>query len=160
MAERDVTAPNTITATRMVVSTPSRDASTVTAGDERLLLQSPRFPCVIPRDSHPRDVAAQVGSTPLGCGTTEAQLGRDAAARNDVEAANARYGAALAVLERVRNAQGLALSPFSLDSRCFGPLANEPGYQSLVAHLEGRQKTLRERLPATLIEYEVADVRP
>jgi hypothetical protein len=66
----------------------------------------------------------------------------------------------LAALERVRNAHGLALSPFILDSRCFEPLKNEPEYQALVTHLEQRQKVLRDRLPATLIEYGVADVRP
>jgi len=94
----------------------------------------------------------------LAC--SEGQLGRDAEKRGDVEAAKARYAAALAALEHVRNAQGWVQLPFIRDSRCFEPLADEPGYKALIANLEQRQRTMRERLPATLIEYEVAGVGP
>ena len=65
---------------------------------------------------------------------------------------------ALDALDRVRNAQGLAWSPFLLDSPCFKPLAQEPRYKALIEHLEDRKKQLRERLPATLKQYGVADV--
>jgi TolB-like protein/Flp pilus assembly protein TadD len=71
-----------------------------------------------------------------------------------------RYSDALNLLDRVRNAQGLAWSPVLQDSPCFKPLANEPRYLALLEHLEQRQKMLRERLPDTLREHGVADVRP
>jgi hypothetical protein len=74
----------------------------------------------------------------------ESQLGRDAEA--------------LDALDRVRDAQGLAWSPFLLDSPCFKRLAQEPRYKALIEHLETRQQQLRERLPATLSEHGVADV--
>jgi serine/threonine protein kinase/tetratricopeptide (TPR) repeat protein len=94
----------------------------------------------------------------LAC--AEAQLGRDALHRNDVETARARYAAALAALERVGNAKGWVQLPYIRDSLCFRPLEDEPGYQALIANLEQRQRTMRERLPATLMEYGVADARP
>jgi serine/threonine protein kinase/tetratricopeptide (TPR) repeat protein len=69
-----------------------------------------------------------------------------------------RYMEALDSLDRVRDAQGLAWSPFLLDSPCFKHLAQEPRYKALIEHLEDRKKQLRERLPATLKEYGVAGV--
>jgi hypothetical protein len=71
-----------------------------------------------------------------------------------------RYADALDALDRVRDAQGLAWSPFLLDSPCFKGLAKERRYKALIEHLEDRKKQLRERLPATLREQGVADVRP
>jgi serine/threonine protein kinase/tetratricopeptide (TPR) repeat protein len=71
-----------------------------------------------------------------------------------------RSADALDALDRVGNAQGLAWSPFLLDSPCFKRLAQEPRYKALIEHLEDRKKQLRERLPATLREQGVADVRP
>jgi serine/threonine protein kinase/TolB-like protein/thioredoxin-like negative regulator of GroEL len=97
-------------------------------------------------------------NTNLAC--AEAQLGRDAEARGDPASAQARFAAALAALERVRKAEGLVWTPRIADSVCFQPIAHEPGYEALLAHLEQRQQVLRDRLPATLIEYGVADVRP
>jgi hypothetical protein len=76
------------------------------------------------------------------------------------EAQLGRIAESLAALDRVRRAQGLVRSPLILDSPCFKPLAREPGYQALVARLEERQAELRARLPATLAEHGVADVRP
>ena len=72
----------------------------------------------------------------------------------------ARYPDALDTLDRVRDAQGLAWSPFLLDSPCFKRLAQEPRYRALIDHLEDRKKQLRERLPATLSEHGVADGTP
>jgi len=46
------------------------------------------------------------------------------------------------------------------DSPCFKRLAKEPRYSAFIAHLKQRQKQLRERLPATLEKYGVADVHP
>jgi TolB-like protein len=67
---------------------------------------------------------------------------------------------ALVLLDRVKNAQGLVWSPFVQDSPCFKRLAAEPGYVALLDHLEERKRILRERLPETLLEHGVADVRP
>jgi len=69
-----------------------------------------------------------------------------------------RNADALDSLDRVRDAQGLAWSPFLLDSPCFKRVNLEPRYRALIEHLEERKKQLRERLPATLREQGVADV--
>jgi serine/threonine protein kinase/tetratricopeptide (TPR) repeat protein len=68
-----------------------------------------------------------------------------------------RYADALDSLDGVRDAQGLAWSPFLLDSPCFKHLAGEPRFKALIEHLEDRKKQLRERLPATLREQGVAE---
>jgi serine/threonine protein kinase/cytochrome c-type biogenesis protein CcmH/NrfG len=69
-----------------------------------------------------------------------------------------QYADALDSLDRVRAAQGLAWSPFVLDSPCLKRLNQEPRYKELIEHLETRQKQLRGRLPATLREQGVAEV--
>jgi TolB-like protein/Tfp pilus assembly protein PilF len=66
---------------------------------------------------------------------------------------------ALEALERIKSSQGLAWLPLLQDGLCFRRLSGEPRYQTVIAHLEARQAALRERLPATLREYGVADVR-
>ncbi len=72
-----------------------------------------------------------------------------------------RVPEALAALDRVYEARGLALSSLLQDSPCFSKrLASEPRYVALIAHLKDRQQLLRERLPATLQRYGVADVKP
>ena len=72
-----------------------------------------------------------------------------------------RNAEALDSLDRVRNAQGLVWLPLlRRDSPCFKRLAAEPRYVALIEHLEERERMLRERLPATLLEHGVADVRP
>jgi tetratricopeptide (TPR) repeat protein len=96
--------------------------------------------------------------TLLACG--ELQLARDAEARGDVATKQARQADALAALTVVRDARGLVWTPLLEDSPCFEPVANEPVYLDLVARVAQRQQALRERLPATLLEYGVADVRP
>jgi serine/threonine protein kinase/tetratricopeptide (TPR) repeat protein len=67
---------------------------------------------------------------------------------------------ALDSLDFVKNAKGLAWSPMIEDRFCFTPLQTEPRYKAVVEHLRERQRELRERLPATLKEYGVADVQP
>jgi tetratricopeptide (TPR) repeat protein len=71
-----------------------------------------------------------------------------------------QYPQALDLLDRVKNAQGLVRSPLVQDSPCFKPLAGEARYKAVVDRLEERKQLLRERLPATLLEHGVADVRP
>jgi tetratricopeptide (TPR) repeat protein len=97
-------------------------------------------------------------NTNLAC--AEAQLGRDAEFHGDGVAARAHFDAALAALERVRAAAGLVWTPRIVDSVCFRALSGEPGHRALVAHLEERQQVLRNRLPTTLAQFGVADVRP
>ncbi len=67
---------------------------------------------------------------------------------------------ALAAIDRIYDEQGLATSPLLEDSPCFKRLAHEPRYVTLIEHLKGRQKILRERLPETLRKFGVADVHP
>jgi hypothetical protein len=50
------------------------------------------------------------------------------------------------------------MSPFLNDALCFRPFAGDPRYESVIEHLEARQAGFRARLPATLQEYDVADV--
>jgi serine/threonine protein kinase/tetratricopeptide (TPR) repeat protein len=69
------------------------------------------------------------------------------------------YSGALDALDRTVNAHGLPWS-WLQDSPCFKRLAGEPRYKATIDHLEDRKKQLRERLPATLKEYEVANVVP
>jgi tetratricopeptide (TPR) repeat protein len=76
------------------------------------------------------------------------------------EAQLGNYSDALDLLERAVSAQGLVWSPLVQDSPCFKRLAEEPRYKAAIDHLEERKKQLRERLPATLKEYGVADVMP
>jgi len=70
------------------------------------------------------------------------------------------YDDALAMLERIKQSQGLAISPFLRDALCFRRFKGDPRYEGLLEHLEARQAEFRARLPATLQEYGVADVRP
>jgi serine/threonine protein kinase/tetratricopeptide (TPR) repeat protein len=69
------------------------------------------------------------------------------------------YSDALDQFDRAVNVQGLPWS-WLQDSPCFQRLAGEPRYKAAVDHLEERKKQLRERLPATLKEYGVADALP
>jgi serine/threonine protein kinase len=71
-----------------------------------------------------------------------------------------RYADALESLERLKDVKGLPWSPLIEDQPCFAPLTKEPQYFAVVQRLKERQKQLRERLPATLTEYGVANVRP
>jgi hypothetical protein len=50
--------------------------------------------------------------------------------------------------------------PVLRDSPCFRRVTEEPRYKELLTYLEARQAKLREQLPATLLEYGVADVHP
>ena len=71
-----------------------------------------------------------------------------------------RLDDALAMLEKIKQSQGLAVSPFIKDALCFRRLDGNPRYTAVIDNLEERQAALRARLPATLQEYVVADVRP
>jgi TolB-like protein len=71
-----------------------------------------------------------------------------------------RIPEAIAAIDRVSAARGLPSLPLLQDSPCFKRLAKEPRYIALIEHLKDRQKELRERLPATLAKYGVADVQP
>jgi hypothetical protein len=76
---------------------------------------------------------------------TLAQLGRD--------------DEALTILDEMKQVQGLAISPFMTDAPCFRRLADYPRYRAVLADLDARQAALRTRLPMTLEEHGVADVR-
>jgi TolB-like protein/tetratricopeptide (TPR) repeat protein len=69
-----------------------------------------------------------------------------------------RVPEALDALERLKLSQGLVWSPLLRDSLCFRRMAAEPRYQDMVDFIEMRRQLLRERLPMTLVEYDVADV--
>jgi TolB-like protein/tetratricopeptide (TPR) repeat protein len=71
-----------------------------------------------------------------------------------------RVEEALSLLEKIKQSEGLAVSPFLKDALCFRQFAGNPRYEGVIDHLEARQAELRARLPATLREYGVADVRP
>ncbi len=71
-----------------------------------------------------------------------------------------RVPEAIADIDRIFDAHGLPSLPLLQDSPCFKRLAKEPRYIALIEHLQDRQRLLRERLPATLVKYGVADVRP
>jgi len=71
-----------------------------------------------------------------------------------------RVPEAIAAIERVSAAHGLPWLPQLQDSPCFKRIAKEPRYLALIEHLQERQRLLRERLPATLQKYGVADVQP
>jgi hypothetical protein len=64
------------------------------------------------------------------------------------------------MLERIKQSQGLAISPFLRDAPCFRRFVGDPRYDGVLDHLEARQAGFRAKLPATLQEYGVADVRP
>jgi len=71
-----------------------------------------------------------------------------------------RIPEATAAIERMSGARGLPSLPFLRDSPCFKRLADQPAYIALIEQLEARQRQLLERLPTTLRERGVADVRP
>ncbi len=66
---------------------------------------------------------------------------------------------ALARIDRLKEVQGLASTPFLADARCFRSLKGNPRYEEMLANLEARQEALRNRLPTTLRDYGVDDVR-
>jgi TolB-like protein/cytochrome c-type biogenesis protein CcmH/NrfG len=66
---------------------------------------------------------------------------------------------ALQRLGRIEASRGLADSSRLEDALCFHRVAEEPRYRRVIAGLRARQETLRERLPMTLLEHGVADVR-
>jgi serine/threonine protein kinase/tetratricopeptide (TPR) repeat protein/TolB-like protein len=66
---------------------------------------------------------------------------------------------ALAMIERIKLSKGLAMSPFLQDGLCFQRLAGDARYEGVIEHLKARQAEFRARLPATLQEYGVANVR-
>jgi serine/threonine protein kinase/cytochrome c-type biogenesis protein CcmH/NrfG len=83
-------------------------------------------------------------NTMLAC--SEAQLGRTSEA--------------VAAIDPIYTARGLPFLYLLQDSPCFKRIAKEPKYVALIEHLMERKRMWRERLPATLEEYGVADVQP
>ncbi len=71
-----------------------------------------------------------------------------------------RVGDALDSIDRIKASQGWAWLPLLEDSPCFKRVAKEQRYAALIEDLKDRQRKVRQRLPATLREYAVADVRP
>jgi hypothetical protein len=71
-----------------------------------------------------------------------------------------RYADALESPERLEDGKGLAWLPMIEDQPWFAPLTKEPRHFAVVQRLKERPQELRERLPSTLKEYGVADVRP
>jgi TolB-like protein/cytochrome c-type biogenesis protein CcmH/NrfG len=71
-----------------------------------------------------------------------------------------RVGDALDSFDRIKASQGFAWLPLLEDSPCFKRVAKEQRYAALIEDLKDRQRKLRDRLPTTLREYGVADVRP
>ncbi len=63
---------------------------------------------------------------------------------------------ALERLERIKSSEGLPDLTRLEGSRCFRRVQAEPGYRELIDYLRDRQRTLRERLPLTLLEHAVA----
>ena len=76
------------------------------------------------------------------------------------EAELGRTPDALDAIDRIDEARGLPELSQLQDSPCFKRIAKEPRYVALIEHLKERQRTLRERLPATLKKYGVADIQP
>jgi hypothetical protein len=66
---------------------------------------------------------------------------------------------ALVLVEHVKDVEGLPPTPLLRDSLCFRRLKGDPRYEAVLAELEARQQALRDRLPKTLRDYDVADVR-
>jgi TolB-like protein/tetratricopeptide (TPR) repeat protein len=58
-------------------------------------------------------------------------------------------------LQRVLENNHLAWDPLLKDSSCFKRFQDDPAYQAVVEHFDGRRAMLRDRLPATLADYGV-----
>lgn len=63
---------------------------------------------------------------------------------------------ALQKLEQIRQSPRLPWDPVLKDSLCFQGYVNEPVYQETLRQFDARRTELRERLPATLVEFGVS----
>jgi tetratricopeptide (TPR) repeat protein len=125
--------------------------------DEALTTYVDALLAVDPNSAEGRDLASRKAAT------LDSSLGRSwwvLSYQSCTWAQIGKFDEALEMLERIKQSQGLAISPFLTDALCFRPFAGNPRYEDVLEYLEGRQAEFRARLPATLQEYGVADVRP
>ena len=66
-----------------------------------------------------------------------------------------RIEEALNHLDNLKEVAGFVWNPYLRDSPCFVRIADEPRYQSVLAHLDSRKATLREQLPGALSQLGV-----
>jgi tetratricopeptide (TPR) repeat protein len=66
-----------------------------------------------------------------------------------------RHEEALQDLSHIKESHRLRRAPFLQNSWCFQQYADEPIYQDVLRDQEDRKAALRERLPATLVEFGV-----
>jgi len=60
------------------------------------------------------------------------------------------------MLERAQLGVHLPWDPVLMDSPCFDRFSDDPVYRATIRHFEDRRTMLRERLPATLVEFGVS----
>jgi TolB-like protein/tetratricopeptide (TPR) repeat protein len=58
-------------------------------------------------------------------------------------------------LRRAQKGRRLVWEPMLLDAPCFDRMAEDPDYRATIRYFEERRRMLRERLPATLVEFGV-----
>jgi hypothetical protein len=63
---------------------------------------------------------------------------------------------ALDRFSEIRESARLPVRPILLDSPCLKALAEDPVYQEILEWVEAKRTTLRERLPATLADFDVS----
>jgi len=124
--------------------------------DEAMTTYIDALQAVEPNSAEARDLAEK---KLLVLGTALGRSWWNLAYQSCTQAQLGNFDQALLMLEAIKNSEGLAVSPFLNDALCFRSFAGDPRYEGVIEHLEARQAGFRERLPATLQEYGVADVR-
>jgi TolB-like protein/Tfp pilus assembly protein PilF len=66
------------------------------------------------------------------------------------------YEKAREALIQAQRGYHLVWDPLLKDSTCFETMKNDPVYRATIEHFDGHRATLRERLPATLQEFDVS----
>ena len=84
------------------------------------------------------------------------EIGWIALNRSCVLALLGRDDEALQQLARIEDSPRLRNAPELLDSWCFRRFSENPAYLEIVEQQEKRRAALRERLPATLAEFDVS----
>ncbi|MDX1556717.1 MAG: hypothetical protein R3212_11870, partial [Xanthomonadales bacterium] len=59
-------------------------------------------------------------------------------------------------LQRARKGLQLVLDPYLKDAPCFERFQEDPAYQETVRYFDNMRREARERLPATLVEFDVS----